>query len=228
MANKLSIKPPVVGTVHSNASLKAALRLGSGALDFLEIRVDAFMGGEDKILAQLPKLKSPLIITVRHSLEGGAHPVSTSKRRESFRKFLPHAALIDIELRSAKSLAGVIALARKTNVRVIISYHNFQTTPSVARLRDLAREARMAGADIVKIATTVSSPADLATLLSFQHTEKNQPLSLMGMGPYGKISRLLFAQAGSVLNYGFLDKAQVSGQWPALLLKQRIRELTAG
>lgn len=228
ITNKLSINPRIVGTVHSDAGLKAALRLAPGALDFFEIRVDAFPGREERLLARIPKLKSPLIITVRHFLEGGVHAVSTAKRRECFEKFLPRAALIDIELRSAKSLAGVISRARESNVPVILSYHNFQTTPSAARLRRLGREARKAGADIFKIATVVSTPADFAALLAFQHSEKTMPLSLMGMGRHGKISRLLFAQTGSVLNYGFLDKAQVSGQWPALLLKKRIGELPPG
>jgi 3-dehydroquinate dehydratase-1 len=51
------------------------------------------------------------------------------------------------------------------------------------------------------------------------------PLSVMGMGAYGKVSRLLLARAGSVLNYGYLDEPQVSGQWEATLLKQRLAEL---
>ncbi len=70
----------------------------------------------------------------------------------------------------------------------------------------------------------VSTPADVARLLEFQSRQK-MPLSVMGMGKYGKVSRLLFAQAGSVLNYGYLGSAQVAGQWPAVVLKQRIREL---
>ena len=47
----------------------------------------------------------------------------------------------------------------------------------------------------------------------------------MGMGRFGKVSRLLFAQAGAVLNYGYLDKPNASGQWEATLLKKRIAEL---
>ncbi len=47
------------------------------------------------------------------------------------------------------------------------------------------------------------------------------------MGPLGKVSRLLFAAAGSVLNYGYLDRPQVAGQWEATVLKQRLRELVA-
>jgi 3-dehydroquinate dehydratase-1 len=227
MANELSNRGSVAGTIHSAACLKAALRPSSGALDYFEIRLDSFIGREGELLRQLPKLKLPLIITARHPLEGGARRISTAKRRECYKQFMPCAALVDIELRSAKSLSDVISSAQMQKVGIILSYHNFQKTPSLNHLRGLATAARKAGADIFKVAVTVSTPADLAVLLSFQ-AGQNMPLSLMGMGKYGKISRLLFAQAGSVLNYGFLGSAQVAGQWPAVLLKQRIGELLEG
>jgi 3-dehydroquinate dehydratase-1 len=47
----------------------------------------------------------------------------------------------------------------------------------------------------------------------------------MGMGPLGKVSRLVLGAAGSRLNYGYLDKPQVPGQWPAAELAQRLREV---
>ena len=224
IANNLSNQGNVAGTIHSPACLKAALRLDSRSLDYFEIRVDSFIGREDELLRQLPKLKLPLILTVRHPLEGGAHSLSTAKRRECYKKFLPHAALVDIELRSAKSLTDVIVSAQGEGMEIILSYHNFKITPLCKQLTHLAGEARKAGADIFKVAAAVSSPGDVATLLAFQQSQK-MPLSLMGMGNYGKASRLLFAQAGSVLNYGYLGSAQVSGQWPAELLKKRIAEL---
>src|ERR1700677_4839305 len=224
IANYLSNQGKVAGIIQSYASLQAALRLDSRSLDFFEIRVDCLAGHEEAVLRQLPKLMLPLIVTVRHPLEGGAHSLSAAKRRECYKKFLPRASLLDIELRSVKPLADVIARAQKNKVGIILSYHNFQKTPSLKQLRSLAAAAGKAGADIFKVATVVSTPADVATLLSLQHSLK-MPASLMGMGKYGKVSRLLFAQGGSVLNYGFLDKAVVKGQWPAVLLKQRIAEL---
>jgi 3-dehydroquinate dehydratase-1 len=227
LANKLSTRPSAVGTIHSSGSLAAALRLKPAALDFLELRVDSFIGQEKEILAKIPQLKIPLIVTVRDPKEGGAHPLRMAERRAAFQRFLDHAALIDVELGSAKSLADVIDDAHDRGTRVILSYHNFQTTPPLARLKSHAREAISHGGDILKIATSLATLKDMATLLTFAHEEKRIPLSLMGMGRYGRISRLVFAQGGSVLNYGYLDKPQVSGQWPALLLKERIAELTA-
>ncbi len=37
----------------------------------------------------------------------------------------------------------------------------------------------------------------------------------MGMGPLGKLSRLVLAKAGSCLNYGYLRVANAPGQWEA-------------
>jgi len=47
---------------------------------------------------------------------------------------------------------------------------------------------------------------------------------VMGMGDFGKISRLTLGKSGSVLNYGYLDKPQIAGQWAVALLKERLRE----
>jgi len=63
-------------------------------------------------------------------------------------------------------------------------------------------------------------------LIEFLANEKGAlPLSVMGMGTYGKVSRLVLAQAGSCLNYGYLGAANASGQWPVAALKARIAEL---
>ena len=87
------------------------------------------------------------------------------------------------------------------------------------------QRAILARADIFKIAALAANPSDVATLLALLAKPAPIPLSVMGMGRFGRVSRLLFAQAGSVLNYGYLDKPNASGQWEATLLKKRIGEL---
>jgi 3-dehydroquinate dehydratase-1 len=51
------------------------------------------------------------------------------------------------------------------------------------------------------------------------------PVSAMGMGPVGKLSRLVLARAGSILNYGYLQTPNAPGQWPATELKRLIGEV---
>lgn len=224
-ANRLFKKANVVGTVHSSAGLEAALRLTPAHVDLVEARVDAFADRPDQLLPFIPKLQVPLIVTVRHHLEGGSIALPVSNRKRLYELFLPHAAFIDIELRSLRALSPILDQARARGVKIILSYHNFHTTPARSRLSELVCRAADAGADVIKIATTTSTPRDLANLLSIFQRTSQIPLSVMGMGQLGKVSRLLFARAGSVLNYGFLDKAQVPGQWPAELLKERLAEL---
>ena len=222
----LSARPQVVGAVHSPGALRRALRIQPGEVDFLEIRVDSFAPDPAPLLRALPRLRVPLIITVRHPAEGGLHRLGFPRRRELFAQFLPFAALIDIELRSCVALASTIADARAGRVRVIVSEHHFKTSPTTARLRQTLRRARAAGADICKLAARADTPTALAQLLALFSRRPALPLSVMGMGAFGKISRLLLAQAGSVLNYGYLDQPNASGQWEAVLLQKRLAELT--
>lgn len=215
----------VVGTVHSPGSLRAALRLRAGALDFVELRVDAFASDPAPLLRAAPRLRVPCVVTVRHPAEGGANDLSTARRRALYLQFLPHAALIDVELRSVEKLAGVIAAARTLGVGVVVSDHDFRKTPPLAQLQARIRRAHRAGADICKLAALTSTAADLQRLLALFTTRQPLPLSVMGMGEFGKVSRLLLARAGSVLNYGYLDRPNASGQWEARVLRERVREL---
>lgn len=215
----------VVAAVHSPGALRRALKIRPGDVDFLEIRVDAFAADPAPLLKALPRLRVPLLITVRHPAEGGANRLSFARRRELFAQFLPFATLLDVELRSIVKLAATVAEARARGVRVIASDHHFKSMPPAPRLRQIIRRAHAAGADICKIAALADTPAALAQLLTLFTRPQALPLSVMGMGRFGKVSRLLFAQAGSVLNYGYLDAPNASGQWAAVLLKKRLAEL---
>src|SRR5882757_408174 len=150
ISRDLSVRPQVVGAVHSAGALRRALRIQPGEVDFLEIRVDSFAPDPAPLLRALPSLRVPLLITVRHPAEGGTHRLSLPRRRALFAEFLPFAQLIDIELRSVKALAPTMADARSRGVRVIVSDHHFKTMPPAARLQHSIRRAHEAGADTCK------------------------------------------------------------------------------
>ena len=196
-------------------------------MDYLEIRVDAFASDPAPLLRAVPRLRVPLVITVRHPAEGGANGLGFPRRRELFGRFLPFATLIDVELRSVEHLASTISEARSSGVRVIVSAHHFKSMPPLAQLRGTIRRAQAAGADICKLAALTETPAALSRLLSLFAGKQPLPLSVMGMGRFGKISRLLLAQSGSILNYGYLDRPNASGQWEATLLKKRLAEIAS-
>jgi 3-dehydroquinate dehydratase-1 len=211
------MSPAVVGIVDSPAALRAAGRLRRGEVDFLEWRAD-FLG------TGIVKSKIPWIVTARHPAEGGQNAMSAAARREALLELLPAAALVDVEIRSLGGMTKVLSEARKAGVGVIASFHDFQKTPSSARLQALVKQASDAGADVLKIATHTSTPGDVARLLDL--LEKTpRPLAVMGMGLLGMASRVMLAAAGSVLNYGWLHQPNVTGQWSAKDLRGILKKI---
>lgn len=211
--NKLPIAG-VVGIVDSPRALSAASQLSGRCVDYLEWRADCL---PDTL--KIPRSGFPWILTVRHCLEGGNRNLSAARRREIFASRLSSAAIVDIELRSFRSLDGILEAARGRKILVMASFHDFRKTPPAGKLRDLVKRARDQGADILKIAALTESPADVGRLLDL-FSLSALPLSVMGMGKLGAGSRILFAQCGSVLNYGWLHRPNVPGQWPACELKR--------
>jgi 3-dehydroquinate dehydratase I len=199
--------------IASRADLERALRMRRPP-DLFELRLDHLAGITDRVEKVLPKLHTPLIITARHPREGGASKLRLRQRRDLLAQFLNHAQHIDVELRSAPALRSLLTLAKKKNIRRIISFHSFKSTPSARILAAKARAARSYGADIFKVATRTDTPVELGCLLDFiSKSCVNVPLAVMGIGKLGAISRVLLARAGSVLIYASVGTAtDVEGQ----------------
>ena len=217
--------PLVVATVHSLAGLRLAERLGSWDADLVELRVDALAGKMAEVRKFLAKAKLPVLLTVRHPAEGGIGNLSSESRKKFFQEFLPFAALVDVELRSVTVMREVIAAAKERGIGVVVSDHHFHRTPTLAQMCERRRRAFAAGADIFKLACLADTAGSVARLLDFVSTGKGLPLAVMGMGKLGQVSRLVLACAGSILNYGFLDKPNAPGQWEARDLKSLLRRL---
>jgi len=214
---KVIKKMGVVGIVDSDASRRIAQELSPGAVAWLEWRADC-------LDAIIPTVAFPWILTVRHPAEGGKRKLSVTQRRGIFLDLLPQATAVDIEMRSLKELSEVVQVAKCEGKKLIVSYHDFCGSPDAQALRDILRRGEDAGADIIKIASTTRHAADVALLLAL-FTQTDTPLALMGMGTLGLASRLLFACCGSVLNYGWLAKPNVSGQWSAAELTQLLHRV---
>ena len=229
----LGPKPLVVAAVHSAETLSAVPGLRGdpeAAPDVLELRLDCCTESLETLEGLASDAPRPLLVTVRRPDEGGGCAgLDDAARGRIYERFLPWAAGVDIEVRSLGALAAIVTSARRQGVKVVASFHDFQGRPEPARLRELAGQAADAGADGFKVAAMTRGPGDLAVLLDFLAQETRLPVAAMGMGPLGKASRVVLGAAGSVLNYGYLGlRAQVPGQWPARLLRERIDEVSGG
>ena len=208
----------IVGIITSQADLDRAVRMRKPP-DLFELRLDCLVRLVDQLESKLPRLCAPLIITARHPQEGGANKLSVRQRRALLARFLNYADYIDVELRSASALRSLLTLAKQKKVRRIISFHNFKSTPPLRVLRAKARAAKTHGADIFKVATCTDTPVQLARLLDFiTGRDIDLPVSAMGIGKLGAISRVLLGRAGSTLVYGSVGaQTDIEGQ---LSLKQ--------
>jgi 3-dehydroquinate dehydratase I len=202
----------LVGVIMSLADLDSAIRMPKPP-DLFELRLDQLARDVDEVEEKLSKLRAPLIMTARHPREGGANQLSTQQRRDLLSRFLPRARYIDVELRSVNALRSLLQAARRKNVGRIVSFHNLKATPDSRTLRTKARAAKAQGANIFKLATRTDTPAQLARLFDFM-TKKNVDLavSVMGIGRFGAISRVLLAHCGSALIYASLCESQIEGQ----------------
>src|SRR5438105_14742180 len=174
--------PRVVGVIASRADLSRALGMRKPP-DLFELRLDHLAGIVEQLENKLPRLRAPLLITARHPQEGGANNLSLRQRHDLLTRFLPHAAYVDVELRSASALRSLLILAKQKKVRRIISFHNFKSTPPPRVLVAKARAAKTHGADFFKVATRNETPVQLAGLLDFvAKKEIELPVSAHGIG----------------------------------------------
>lgn len=218
---------PLVGTTTEKI-LEEAAYLVARQPDLLEWRVDAYDQAEDIeiCLSCLQSLRQridnvPLIFTCRIDQEGGFKKISREKRLELYAAVIKsgNVDLVDVELCNKKDFISTIKeLAVAQGVKLILSHHNFQETPSEPFIYAKLMEAQLAGADIAKLAAMPRNYGDVLTLLSATNKARNEavqiPIVTMSMGPEGAVSRLIGGLFGSDITFALGMQASAPGQIP--------------
>ncbi len=167
----------------------------------------------------------PLLLTLRHASEGGGRSMPEELRRMRALALLPYASALDWEIAQMEGAAELLAAAREAGVTLVASSHDFEQLPPVEELLAQEERARSLGADVVKFAFRLNCEADLLAGVELLRRATG-PMAVMGMGPLGPVSRLLYAQYGSCLTYGYMGKAPTApGQWPASLFMEALAQL---
>ena len=195
--------------------------------DVVEWRVDSFgeLNSESVIEAarqlRLVLDREPIVFTLRIATEGGAAAIGQELRAHCIDAVLRSGLidLIDVELcNGPEFLESVIQTAHSHAVRVIVSFHDFQATPSnEAMLGKLSAMIRQ-GADIGKIACMPREPGDvlrlLQTTLAARQIFPAMPLCTMSMGSLGSVSRVAGFLYGSDMAFAVGQEASAPGQIP--------------
>jgi len=193
-----------------DAALAAAVAAG---VDVAELRIDRWSSVDaDHVVAETQRFGNlATLATIRTSDEGGEWDGGDTARAAVFRAAMPFVDGIDIELAAAGALASVIEDARSAGLVVVLSFHDFESTPSTGRLDELIDRGVAAGADVVKVSALAGSPIDVRRLAEVTCRRADGGVITIAMGEHGSISRVMFGALGSLMTY-CAGSHEVSGQ----------------
>lgn len=238
--------PKIVASITARTASDASkqvMEISSAAeVDIAEFRLDhlhpKFMREEivGLINAGASALANkPLLVTFRTKEEGGEREISDRDYFGLYREILDSASLdlIDIDvMKPERHVIDLIARAHQRGVAVILSNHEFESTPAKDVIVGRLLRQQKLGADILKIATMPRSPEDVLTLISAsmemkcRHAQK--PLLTMAMGPLGVTTRLAGELTGSALTYASIGSMSAPGQLPAESVKTVLEVIAKG
>lgn len=220
--------PYVVGTISSAASLRASASQRAKICDIVEVRLDQVGQTDDwlSLCRDIETLGMPVILTTRLKSEGGNWPSEDKSRLYVIREGLQHLAAVDVEFKSPL-MPQVCTEAKALNKAVVVSFHDFEKTPSFDELRTIAAKAAKHGT-IVKISAMVKSNEDIATLQKLLACGLDVPVCIIGMGAFGTKTRITFPALGSCLTYGYLDMPSAPGQILAKMLTEQLHSVDRG
>ncbi|KAK9146826.1 hypothetical protein Sjap_006729 [Stephania japonica] len=209
--NQALVCAPIMGRSVDEmlADIDKAKAVGA---DVAEIRVDYLNNfSPNRDLERLIRECSlSSLITYRPKWEGGEYEGDENSRQDALRLALELGAdYIDVELKVAHEFINSIHGKKPINSKIIVSSHNYHSTPSVEEIGDLVARIQSTGADIVKIATTALDVTDVARM--FQITVNSHvPIIGLVMTERGLISRLLCPKFGGFLTFGTIEAGVVS------------------
>lgn len=231
---------PLVGRTAGeimNQANQIKMSQRSSAIDMVELRGDYLDCLSDfeqlkKLLQDIARClpEQVLLFTVRSQSEGGeALSPSTPEIAEINQYVIEQqlADLVDIELFSGESSARLlIELAKKKNVKIIMSNHDFKTTPEAETIVTRLCRMQELGADIVKIAVMPENRIQVAELLRATAIMREQyaevPVVTMSMGKLGAISRISGQIFGSAITFASFAEASAPGQIPVSDMEQML------
>jgi len=193
--------------------------------DLFEIRGD-FVPDLDLLTIVRAKTR-PLVYACRAASEGGRLADADPRRREALREAVRRGFdYVDVEYRSDLLDLSV----EKAGRGLIVSYHDLAGTPD--DLPGLYRAMASRGADIVKLAVTPGSVADVGRLFACAAQAARgggPPLIPIALGPLGIVSRVTAGRWGAPFTYAAAAAGAetASGQLPARVLADlyRVRDV---
>jgi 3-dehydroquinate dehydratase I len=222
-----TICTPLVGRTREQLLAELALACPKQP-DLLEWRVDFFtaIGDTAAVLAAAVAMRAaaggiPVLFT-RRSLREGGEPIALNEEQVVALITAVCASgtveMVDFEMNNDPThIAQVRAAAHAHGVQLLLSFHNFQSTPAQAVLCERFAQAQALGADVAKIAVMPQRLEDVLAVLAatLESSQKlDIPLVSMSMGGYGAVTRLFGWVFGSAMGFAVGAATSAPGQVP--------------
>ena len=168
----------------------------------------------DQILQKISKYKKQSIYTLRPLYEGGKFSKTDSERFTLITKIAKNSPmLLDLEYNALSKVSQLADFVDDNNIRVLVSWHNFEETPPNNILIDLIDSMRVFS-NHIKIVTTARTIEDSINILQlYRLIDTNINLVAFSMGELGILSRVLCNVIGdSPFTYATIEKAVAPGQ----------------
>ena len=207
---RLLIAAPIIAERTGQALKKAQEAMQRGA-NLVEYRIDRMKAVTLETII-IPEI--PCIITNRHPEEDKnspgyyCEPARLSKLKEAARIIAKNESIkegyIDIESNFLKE--DFLKYMNRDKIKIIVSYHDFDKTPSLEELEKTCDQIANQGADILKIATMINDEEDIRKITDLRKYIKI-PAIIIGMGEKGKLTRVA---PENYLTFGALSKDECS------------------
>ena len=197
---------------------------GASQADVLEIRLDCL--AVPAISPFVNGLSRPLLFTNRPQWEGGQFAGEEAARMGALLEAVAeNSGYVDLELLApAESHLQMRMALQESETRLILSWHNFQDTPTREELVGRMALMQDKGADIGKIITTAHSSEDVLKVLELQEVARQLdfPLISFCMGRPGVISRVATCDLGGYMTYCAVsaNEATAPGQLSVSVLRE--------
>ena len=181
-------------------------------VDLFEVRIDLIGDSWTDVARQL---KKPWIACNRMVEEGGKWEGNEARRIERLLQAIELGAkIVDIEY-NAKNVENIIKLIKK-RAECLLSFHDFQKTPSLDVMKQIVNKELKAGADICKVVTTAQTFEDNLAVMRLFSEFPDAKMVAFAMGTQGFISRGMAPLIGAYFTYGAVQKGTESapGQLP--------------
>ncbi len=191
-----------------------ALDAFSRGADFVELRYD-FLKPDDLVeaISSAAEFKAKAVFTLRSTAQGGKFAGSEHERLAWLRRMAEQMPmLLDIELETLRENDDLADFLETQRTPVLVSWHDFNSTPSSDELADILAEMRVYS-NYVKIVTTAKQTDDALRLLDLYEDTIGLNAVIFAMGTEGVISRVLCTIVGNApFTYASLDNAVAPGQ----------------